>query len=110
LRASLILRGVPSSALVPETGAGNPMSGQSKGSSMNDDKVLMTLILDKEMVVTDEPCDGATLIAQYADGYFAFAITADGTCVLGFEGEDQVSLNLSQLHDLFRAKQSKMLH
>lgn len=75
---------------------------------MNDDKVFMTLILDKEMVVTDEPCEAATLIAQYADGYFAFAVTADGKCVLGFEGEEHVSLNMDQLYDLFRAKQGEM--
>jgi hypothetical protein len=77
---------------------------------MHDDKVFMTLILDREMVVTDQPCDGATLIAQYGHGYFAFAVTADGTCVLGFEGEEHVSLNMQQLRDLFKAKQDEMRH
>jgi hypothetical protein len=75
---------------------------------MHDDKVFMTLILDKEMVVTDKPCDGATLIAQYTKGYFAFAVTADGTCVLGFEGEEHVSLTMHQLHELFKAKRGEM--
>ncbi|MGO9117637.1 MAG: hypothetical protein ACLQPD_08500 [Desulfomonilaceae bacterium] len=54
---------------------------------MADSKGLMPLILDKDMVVTDAPCAGATLIDQYTDGFFALVTTAGGTCVLGFEGE-----------------------
>jgi hypothetical protein len=76
---------------------------------MMDAKVLMTLILDKDIVVTDAPCTGATLIAQYPDNYFAMAITADGDCVLGFEGEPPVSIGIADLIDLFRAKSVESL-
>jgi len=77
---------------------------------MKTSNVLMTLILDKDMVVTDVPCASATLIAQYAERYFALAVTAEGTCVLGFEGEHQVSLNMQDLLDLFKEKNSDNLH
>jgi hypothetical protein len=76
---------------------------------MTDEKVLMTLILDKDMVVTDAPCTGATLIAQYPESYFALAITADGDCVMGFEGEPPVSIGIADLVDLFRAKSGESL-
>ncbi len=76
---------------------------------MMDEKVLMTLILDKDMVITDAPCAGATLIAQYPDNYFALAITADGTCVLGLDGEPPVSIGITDLIDLFRAKSCECL-
>jgi hypothetical protein len=71
---------------------------------VTDSKVLMTFILDKDVVVTDVPCTGATLIAQYGEHYFAFAISAQGTCVLGFEGEHHVSVSMRDLVDLFREK------
>jgi len=44
-----------------------------------DETVLMTLILDKDAVVTDAPCANATLIAQYSDGFFACSVTGNGT-------------------------------
>jgi hypothetical protein len=75
-----------------------------KEKNMNPSEVFMTLILDKDMVVTDVPCSSATLIAQYPERYFAFAITAQGTCILGFEGEHHVSVSVHDLVDLFREK------
>jgi len=77
---------------------------------MTDPKVTMTLILDNDMVVTDVPCTGATVVAQYADGYFALAITAEGTCVLGFEGEQPASVSMRDLVDLFATKPAETLH
>ena len=77
---------------------------------MNDEQVLMTLVLDKDMVVTDVPCTGATLIAQYNDGYFAFAIGSNNTCVFGFEGEQPVSLDIHELLELLKPKKTEMLH
>jgi hypothetical protein len=71
---------------------------------MKTSNVLMTLILDKDIVVTDVPCASATLIAQYAERYFAFAITAEGTCVLGLDGEHHVSVSMHDLLDMFKAK------
>ncbi len=76
---------------------------------MADEKVLMTLILDKDMIVTDAPCAGATLIAQYPDSYFALAVTAGGTCVLGLDGEPSVSIGITDLIDLFKAKSGENL-
>lgn len=76
---------------------------------MMDEKVLMTLILDKDMVITDAPCTGATLIAQYPGSYFALAITSGGDCVLGFEGESPVTIGLADLIDLFRTKSRESL-
>jgi hypothetical protein len=80
-----------------------------KDNTMKTSNVSMTLILDKDMVITDIPCTSATLIAQYPERYFALAITAQGKCVLGFEGERQVSLNMQDLVDLFREKSADTL-
>jgi len=77
---------------------------------MNDEQVLMTLVLDKDMVVTDAPCTGATLIAQYNDGYFAFAINSGNTCVFGFEGEQPVSIDIHELLEMLKPKRAEMLH
>jgi hypothetical protein len=71
---------------------------------MMDEKVLMTLILDKDMVVTDAPCTGATLIAQYSSGYFVCAVTAGGTWVFGREGEQPVSICIVDLLHLLQTK------
>jgi hypothetical protein len=76
---------------------------------MTDEKVLMTLILDKDMIVTDAPCAGATLIAQYSGSYFSLAITAGGTYVLGLDGEPPVSIGITDLIDLFKAKSGENL-
>jgi hypothetical protein len=81
-----------------------------KGDDMADDKALATLILDEEMVVNDAPFTGATLIAQYTDGYFALTITSDGACVLGSEGEQSVSIGVHDLLDLVRADREHRLH
>jgi hypothetical protein len=81
-----------------------------KDNPMKTSNVSMTLILDKDMVITDIPCTSATLIAQYPERYFALAITAQGKCVLGFEGERQVSLDMQDLLDLFRKKSAENLH
>jgi hypothetical protein len=86
-----------------------PSAQNKKGTSMTDEKVLMTLILDKDTVVADAPCAGATLIAQYPDGYFALAITAGGTCVFGLDGEPPVSIGITDLIDLFRVKSAESL-
>jgi len=77
---------------------------------MNDKQVSMTLVLDKDMVVTDVPCTGATLIAQYTDGYFAFAINSGNTCVFGFEGEQPVSIDIHELVELLRPKSAEILN
>ncbi len=77
---------------------------------MADDKALATLILDEEMVVNDAPFTGATLIAQYIDGYFALTITSDGACVLGSEGEQSVSIGMRDLLDLVRVDREHRLH
>jgi hypothetical protein len=63
------------------------------------DKVLMSLIIDKDMVVADAPCTGATLIAEYDDGFFAFAISGE-KCVFGFEGKNHVAIDIHELIDL----------
>ena len=73
---------------------------------MTDEKVSMTLILDKDMVVTDAPCTSATLIAQYSDGFFACAVTAGGTWVFGREGAQPVSIGISDLLGLLQAKRA----
>jgi hypothetical protein len=75
-----------------------------------DDTVLMTLILDKDTVVTDAPCANATLIAQYADGFFACAVTGDGTWVFGREGREPVSIGIDDLLDLLQTKHEGELH
>jgi hypothetical protein len=67
---------------------------------MANDRISMTLLLDENMVVTDAPCSDATLISQYTDGLFALTITAEGTCVLGFDGEQHISVNIRDLVDL----------
>ena len=77
---------------------------KTKGTSMADDKILATLILDKDMIVTDRSCTGATLIAQMTDGYFIFAMSPDGTCALGFEGENPVSIDIHDLLELAKGK------
>ncbi len=78
---------------------------------MNDEQVLMTLVLDKDLVVTDAPCTGATLIAQYADRYFAFAINSgNNTCVFGFEGEEPVSIAIDKLVEILKPKRAEMLN
>jgi hypothetical protein len=77
---------------------------------MTDDKILATLILDEEMIVTDRPCAGATLITQYADRYVVLALTADRTCTIGLEGEPPVTIGLKDLLDLMRAKRDEALH
>ena len=77
---------------------------------MNDKQVSMTLVLDKDMVVTDVPCTGATLIAQYTDGYFASAIGSNNTCVFGFEGEQPVSIDIHELVELLKPKRAEILN
>ncbi len=78
---------------------------------MSDEQVLMTLVLDKDLVVTDAPCAAATLIAQYTDGYFAFAINSgNNTCVFGFEGEQPVSIDIHELLEMLKPKNADMLH
>lgn len=77
---------------------------------MTDEKVFMSLILDKDMVVTDAPCTGATLIAQYGAGYFAVAVTAGGTCVFGLDGGEPLSIGVIDLVNLLRAKRDESLH
>jgi hypothetical protein len=72
------------------------------------DNVLMSLIIDKDMVVADAPCTGATLIAKYDDGFFAFAISGD-KCVFGFEGKKHVVIDIHELIDLFTTKNREML-
>ena len=83
--------------------------GKKGARSMNDEQVLMTLVLDKDLVVTDAPCTGATLIAQYNDGYFAFAINSGNTCVFGFEGEQPVSIDIHELLEMLKPKRAEML-
>lgn len=75
-----------------------------------DEKVLMTLILDKDMVVTDAPCTGATMIAQYRDGHYILAIAADGTWVFGREGEQPLSIDVHDLLHLLQAKRGGQAH
>ncbi len=75
-----------------------------------DEKVLMSLILDKDMVVTDAPCTGATLIVQYKDEYFALAVTADGTWVFGRDGEQPFSIDVNDLLNLLQARHGGELH
>jgi hypothetical protein len=77
---------------------------------MTDDKILATLIVDKEMVATDLPCTGLTLIAQYADRYVVLALAADHTCTLGFEGEPPVTIGMNELLELIKAKRDEGLH
>jgi hypothetical protein len=74
-----------------------------------DEGILATLILDKDMVVTDKPCTGATLIAQFPEGYFALTITDGGKCALGFEGAHPVSIDVRELLDLIKVKTDQML-
>jgi len=74
-----------------------------------DEGILATLILDKDMVVTDKPCTGATLIAQFPEGYFALTITDGGKCALGFEGGHPVSISMRDLLDLVQVKSDQML-
>jgi hypothetical protein len=74
-----------------------------------DEGILATLILDKDMVVTDKPCTGATLITQFPEGYFALTITEGGKCALGFEGAQPVSIDVSDLLDLVKVKTDQML-
>ncbi len=81
-----------------------------RGDKMADNKALATLILDEEMIVNDAPFTGATLIAQYTDGYFALTITSDGACVLGSEGENSVSIGMHELLDLVRTDREHSLH
>ena len=69
---------------------------------MTDDKILATLILDKDMVVSDKPCAGATLIAQFPEGYFALTVTDSGKCAFGFEGTPPVSIGVRDLLDLVK--------
>jgi hypothetical protein len=77
---------------------------------MNDEQVLMTLVLDKDLAVTDAPCAAATLIAQYTDGYFAFAINSGNTCVFGFEGEQPVTIDIRELIEMLKPKRAETLH
>ncbi|MGB6065137.1 MAG: hypothetical protein WBG50_10025 [Desulfomonilaceae bacterium] len=77
---------------------------------MTDEKILATLILDKDMVVTDKPCTGATLIAQFPEGYFALTVTDSGKCAFGFEGAPTVSIGVRDLLDLVKVKGDPMLH
>ena len=80
-----------------------------RGKSVTDEKILMTLILDEDMAVTDAPCTGATVIAQYTDRYYALTITAGGTCLLGSEGEPPVSIGIRNLLDLVKATRAETL-
>lgn len=80
-----------------------------KAKNMTGEKILATLILDGHMAVTDEPCDSATLIAQYADKFFALAITSEGTLVLGFEGESPISIQMRDLKDFVNARRDGMI-
>jgi hypothetical protein len=80
-----------------------------KGNVVMDETVLMSLILDKDMVVTDAPCAGATLIAQYSDGYVALAVTAGGTWVFGREGGQPISIGISDLLKMLEAKRENDL-
>lgn len=75
-----------------------------------DEGILATLILDKDMVVTDEPCTGATLIARFPEGFFALTITDEGKCALGFEGGQPVSIDVRDLLDLVKLKTDHILH
>ena len=75
-----------------------------------DEKVLMSLILDKDIVVTGAPCTGATLIAQYEDEYFALAVTADGTWVFGRDGEPPLSIGVNDLLNLLQARHGGEVH
>jgi hypothetical protein len=75
-----------------------------------DETVLMTLILDKDAVVTDAPCANATLIAQYSDGFFACSVTGNGTWVFGREGEEPVSIGIGDLLDLLQTKHRGEFH
>jgi len=77
---------------------------------VTEEKILMSLILDKDMVVTDAPCTGATLIAQYGTGYFAVAVTAGGTCVFGLDGGEPLSIDVSDLLNLLRVKHDEKLN
>ena len=77
---------------------------------MTNDKILATLIVDKEMIVTDIPCTGATLIAQFPDRYLVLALAADRTCTLGFEGEPPVTIGMNELRDLIKARRNEALH
>jgi hypothetical protein len=74
-----------------------------------DEGILATLILDKDMVVTDKPCAGATLIAQFPEGYFALTITEGGKCALGFEGAHPVSISMRDLLALVKVQTDHML-
>jgi len=74
-----------------------------------DEKVVMTLIVDGDMAVSDVPCTGATVIAQYADHYYALTITAGGAFLLGSEGEPPVSIGIRDLLDLVRATRTETL-
>ncbi|HMK36810.1 MAG TPA: hypothetical protein VK463_17180 [Desulfomonilaceae bacterium] len=76
---------------------------------MTDDQLLATLIVDKEMIVSDLPGAGATLITQYSDRYVVFTITADRNCTLGFEGEPPVSMNISELVSTLKKKRAETL-
>ena len=73
------------------------------------DKVLMSLIIDKDMVVADAPCTGATPIAKYDEGFFAFAISGE-QCVFGFEGQKHFAIDIHELIDLFANKNAESLH
>ncbi len=75
-----------------------------------DEGLLATLILDKDMVVTDKPCTGATLIARFPKGFFALTITDEGKCALGFEGGQPVSIDVRDLLDLVKIKTDHILH
>jgi hypothetical protein len=75
-----------------------------------DEGLLATLILDKDMVVTDKPCTGATLIARFPEGFFALTITDEGKCALGFEGGQPVSIDVRDLLDLVKIKTDHILH
>jgi hypothetical protein len=75
-----------------------------------DEGILATLILDKDMVVTDKPCTGATLITLFPEGYFALTITDGGKCAFGFEGGQPVSIDVRELLDLVKAKSDHILH
>ena len=75
-----------------------------------DEGILATLILDKDMVVTDKPCTGATLITQFPEGYFALTITDGGKFAFGFEGGQPVSIDVRDLLDLVKAKTDHVLH
>jgi hypothetical protein len=75
-----------------------------------DEGILATLILDKDMVVTDKPCTGATLITQFPEGYFALTITDEGKLALGFEGGQPVSIDVRDLFDLVKVKKLEIDH